>query len=290
MYQYCPAFHGIAIRQELTEDDKRLLSRLRCKSWSCPFCASGNRNRWRAFLLDVLPSISEVWSFHTLTLPSWVRANKEYSSEDRTIASLSLIRANWDKIMKRIKRQLGSNVQYFRVFEKHLDGCLHVHFLLSHWIPEVGDCGEQLELRFVDKGDESYYYWPFLKTIAPECGFGYISSSENIYIDPKKTVGYVTKYMTKEDFDINQMLSKYRIRRFQSSQGIGSQEKWGQTEDFWEVRSFIDSGMISQQNYHDNNIGLDISQSMLGKMGEYPPNIQYQKAQEEQKRRNSLKD
>lgn len=287
--QYCPAFHGIAVRGELDSEGKKLLSRLRCKSWSCSFCASGNRSRWQAFLLDVLPAISEVWSFHTLTLPAWVRENKEYSDEDRTLASLSLIRANWDKLMKRLKRQLG-NVQYFRVFEKHGDGVLHVHFLLSHWIPEG-------ELKVThgsynpksDTWNNHYCYWRWLKDNAPECGFGFMTSSENLR-DPKAGVGYTTKYMTKEDYFLSDMLTKYRIRRFQSSQGIGSQEAWGKTEDFWEVRTFVDRGMISALPYHDLNIKMDIRESMLGASGEYPPSKQYEKAGEEQKRRKSLKD
>lgn len=286
--QYCPAFNGIAVRAELTDDDKKLLSRLRCKSWSCPYCASGNRKRWQAFLLEVLPAISEVWSFHTVTLPAWVRETPEYSEEDRTIASLTLIRANWDKLMKRIKRQLGT-VQYFRCFEMHKDGVLHVHFLLSHWIPDLDDYGSPLELRFVDKGKKSYSYWPFLKQAVAETGFGYMTSSENLYI-ATKAVGYVTKYMTKEDFFYSNMLSKYRIRRFQSSQGIGSQEEWGKSDDFWEVRTFIDEPMINQQTYHDLNLKTDITKGMLGKMGEYPTNAQYEKSSEEQKRRKKLKD
>lgn len=287
MLQYCPAFHGIALKGELDENGKKLLSRLRCKSWSCSFCASGNKNRWQAFLLDVLPAISEVWSFHTLTLPDWVRKNKEFSDEDRTLASLSLIRANWDKLMKRLKRQLGS-IQYFRVFEKHSDGVLHVHFLVSHWIPEN-------ELHFVKpyvdrKGKEqgNYWYWRWLKDNVPECGFGVMTSSENLN-DPKAGVGYTTKYMTKEDYFLSDMLAKYKIRRLQSSQGIGSQEEWGKSEDFWEVRSFIDEHMVSAQEYHDLNVKMDVRKSMLGNQGEYPPVSQYEKASEEQKRRKSLK-
>lgn len=289
MANYCPAFQAIAIRSELDENDKKLLSRLRCKSWSCPFCASGNRKRWQAYLLDVLPSVSEIWSFHTLTLPSWIRERGGFTDEDRTLASLSLIRANWDKLMKRLKRQLGANVQYFRVFEKHLDGVLHVHFLLSHWIPE-----DELKTTHgsynvkKDTWNNHYSYWRWLKDNAPECGFGFMTSSENLTI-AEAAVGYVTKYMTKEDIDINSMLSKYRIRRFQSSQGLGSQEQWGKTEDFWEIRSFIDEGMMRNQTYHDLNLNIDVHRGMLGGMGEYPPTEQYNESDRERERRKSLR-
>lgn len=287
MALYCPAFHGIAVKGELDEDGKKLLSRLRCKSWSCSFCASGNKARWQAFLLDVLPAVSEVWSFHTLTLPDWVRKNKDFSDEDRTLASLGLIRANWDKLMKRLKRQLGS-VQYFRVFEKHADGCLHVHFLVSHWMPDD-------ELHYVEpytdkqnKPQGDYTYWRWMKDNAPQCGFGFMTSCENLR-DPKAGVGYTTKYMTKEDYFLGDMLSKYRIRRLQSSQGIGSQEDWGKSEDFWEIRSFIDVGMIADQKHHDLNLKMDVVTGMAGESGEYPPSKQYKAASLEVIRRRSLK-
>lgn len=282
MHLFCPAFNGIAVKGELTEDDKKLLTRLRCKSWSCSFCAVGNRKRWTAFLLDVLPAISEVWSFHTITLPSWIRSNDSYSEEDRTIASLALVRANWDKLMKRIKRQLG-NVQYFRCFELHADGVLHVHVLLSHHIPEN-------ELKTVNKGKENQYlYWRWLKDTLPECGFGYMTSSENL-VDGTKATGYVTKYMTKEDGFYSDMLSKYRVRRFQSSQGIGSQDDWGKSEDFWEMRSFIDESQLEYNVYHDLNLKRDLKRSDFGNQGEYPKVSDYVKSDEERQRRKGLID
>lgn len=283
---FCPAFSGIAIKNELDEKQQKLLSRLRCKSWSCDFCAKGNRSRWQAFLLDVLPAISEVWSFHTLTLPAWIRKRGDWTPEDRTVASLSLIRGNWDKLMKRIKRQVGA-VQYFRVFEKHGDGVLHLHFLLSHTIPHDELKKVMPKKTTQDHEPETYYYWRWLKDNAPECGFGFMTSSENL-TDPVKAVGYTTKYMTKEDIYIGDMLSKYRIRRFQSSQGIGSQEDWGRGEDFWEVRSFIEEKELDEQTYYDLNVKSVVKKSMMGNQGEYPPVQQYMESDEERSKRKGV--
>lgn len=285
---FCPAFSGIALKNELDENDRKLLSRLRCKSWSCDFCAKGNRLRWQAFLLDVLPAISEVWSFHTLTLPAWVRKRADWTPEDRTIASLALIRGNWDKFMKRLKRQLGA-VQYFRVFEKHGDGVLHLHFLLSHTIPH--DELHKVTPKKNKNGEtpEPYYYWRWLKDTAPECGFGFMTSSENL-VDPQKAVGYTTKYMTKEDFYIGNMLSKYRVRRFQSSQGIGSQDDWGKTDDFWEVKSFVNEDEIEKQKYYDLNLKTIITKPLLEGGDVYPPVSQYQASDKEREQRKNLKE
>lgn len=223
-----------------------------------------------------------------MTLPAWVRKRQDWEPEDRTIASLSLIRGNWDKLMKRIKRQLGA-VQYFRVFEKHGDGVLHVHFLLSHTIPH--DELKKVTPKKKKDGTQNdpYYYWRWLKDNAPECGFGVMTSSENL-VDPQKAVGYTTKYMTKEDFYIGDMLSKYRVRRFQSSQGIGSQDDWGRGDDFWEVRSFIDSDMIAKDDYFDLNLKMAVKPSMLGSQDEYPPLKEYVESEEERQKRKRLND
>jgi len=234
--------------------------------------------------LDVLPSVSEVWSFHTLTLPAWVRGSKELSPEDRTLASLSLIRANWDKLMKRLKRQVGA-VQYFRVFEKHGDGVIHVHFLISHWIPQ----DELHQVKSKKKKPDGtpvleYWYWRWLKDNAPACGFGYMTSSENL-LDPKAGVGYTTKYMTKEDGFLSDMLTKYRVRRFQSSQGIGSQDKWGKSEDEWEIGSFVMGYEMNEIKHHDLNLKKDITKAMRGTSGEYPPIEEYHKSEAERKSR-----
>lgn len=283
---FCPAFSGIAVKNELDEQGRKLLSRLRCKSWSCDYCAKGNRARWQAFLLDVLPAISEVWSFHTVTLPDWVRKRDDWTAEDRTIASLALIRGNWDKLMKRLKRQLGA-VQYFRVFEKHGDGTLHLHFLVSHTIPKTELHKVTPKKRKDGTLPEPYYYWRWLKDNAPECGFGYMTSSENL-VDPQKAVGYTTKYMTKEDLYIGEMLSKYRVRRFQSSQGIGSQDDWGRGEDFWDIHTFVEKEDIENESYYDLNLKSIILESMLGNQGEYPPVSEYNLSDEERKRRKGL--
>lgn len=280
MQQFCPAFNSIAIRKELDTEGRKLLSRTRCKSWNCTFCAELNRRRWRAFLLDVLPAISEIWSFHTVTMPSWIRKQKDWTDDDRTIASLSLIRANWDKLMKRLKRQAGA-VQYFRVFEQHTDGTLHVHILISMHVPES-------ELHTVKKGKKEYSYWRWLKDAAPECGFGYMTASENLK-EAAAASSYATKYMTKEDLDYSEMLSKYRIRRFQSSQGIGAQSKWGKDDSAWLVKSFIDESELFGQTWYDLNLKKALKRRDFGNQKEYPPVAQYEASQAEQERRKQAK-
>lgn len=268
--RYCPAFSGIAL-SEKNEDEIKMLSRLRCKSWACPYCARGNRTRWRAFLLDVLPSVSEVWSFHTITCPDWIHKAKSYDESDRTLASLQHIQKNWDKFSKQMKRQLGA-YEYLRVFEKHESGVLHIHLLVSHWIPEK-------EIKTANKGKENEYkYWRWLKDTLPAYGFGKMTSSENID-QTTSAAGYVTKYMTKEEDYLVKMISKYRVRRLQTSRGIGSQEAWGKSDLFWEVRTFIDRthGTVLDINM---NKEITITDDSL-----YPSPDDYRKSHEEGLRR-----
>lgn len=279
MHAYCPAFMSIAIRSKPNDEQKILLSRTRCKSWACPFCANQNKARWQAFLLYTLPAISQTWSFHTITLPSSVRGNANYSPEDRTLASLARIRANWEKLIKRMKRYLGK-FQYFRVFERHADGALHIHMLIDMWIAPS-------QLRKVENEKQRYIYWKWLKEEAPQCGFGYMTSSENL-LDEKRGVAYTTKYMVKEDLEYSKMLTKYHIRRFQASQGIGSQEDWGRDNEAWYIRSFVDAPMLRAASYYDCNISQDINPIMVDDMGVYPPLEQYAQSELEQKRRKEL--
>lgn len=280
MQSFCPAFNSIAIRRELDNEGRKLLSRTRCKSWSCSFCAELNRRRWRAFLLDVLPAISELWSFHTVTMPAWIRKQADLSDDDRTLASLAHIRANWDKLMKRIKRYAG-NVQYFRVFEQHTDGTLHVHILLSMHIAKS-------ELHTVKKGKKRYTYWRWLKDNAPACGFGYMTASENLE-EAAAASGYATKYMTKEDLSLGEMLSKYRIRRFQSSQGIGAQSQWGKDDSAWLIKSFIDESDLFGQTWYDLNLRKSLKKADFGSQKEYPKLSEYEASQKEQERRKQAK-
>lgn len=280
MELFCPAFNSIAIREKLDKEGKKLLSRTRCKSWNCTFCAHANRRRWRAFLLDVLPAISELWSFHTITLPDWIRKKEGFSEDDRTLASLSLIRANWDKLMKRLKRYYPQ-VQYFRCFERHGDGTLHIHLLLSAHI-------DISELNHVKNEKEDYWYWRWIKDNAPSCGFGYITSSENL-ISAGGASNYATKYMTKEDIEYSEMLQKYRIRRFQSSQGIGAQSAWGKDDSAWQVRTFIDESWLYEQVVRDLNLKRDLTHKDFGSMREYPKNAEYEASTIEQNKRKEIK-
>lgn len=168
-----------------------------------------------------MKKISEIggaWSFWTITMPSWI--HKASTEEKRAKLSLLRIRANWDKFMKFMKRKFGG-FQYVRVFETHSSGALHIHFLASFHV-EDGD------YKAVSKADKiEYHYCDSIKdSVKTTYNFGFMHSVENLPIgDFAKTVGYVTKYMTKEDDFVTKYLSKTRVRRIQTSRKIGAVPK-----------------------------------------------------------------
>lgn len=165
-----------------------------------------------------ISEISGAWSFWTITMPSHL--HRLETPEKRAKFSLLRIRSNWDRFMKYMKRKYGK-FQYVRVFETHESGCLHIHFLASFHVPKE-------DYRTANVGTkEEYGYSSDLKdAIFLVYNFGKMHSVQNLpENDFARTVGYVTKYMTKEDDFVSKYLSTTRVRRIQSSQGIGAVPK-----------------------------------------------------------------
>lgn len=215
----CPRFHNVATTViDANGKEKRLLIRLGCKQWQCPVCYKRNRDLWRHHLMNKIAGLGGAWSFWTITMPPFLH---KLSTEDaRAKMSLIRIRANWDKFMKFMKRKYGK-FEYVRVFETHESGCLHIHFLASFHVPDD-------DYKTVYRGDKKdYSYCASLKdTIWTVYNFGYMHSVENLPEgDFARTVGYVTKYMTKEDDFVTKYLGKMRVRRIQTSRKIGAVPK-----------------------------------------------------------------
>jgi len=181
-----------------------------------------------------MKKVSEIggaWSFWTITMPSFI--HKASTDEKRAKLSLLRIRANWDKFMKYLKRKYGK-FQYIRVFETHESGCLHIHFLASFIVPE-----DDYKTAHKNTPKEYSYSAQMKDVIKVNYNFGEMHSVINLSDgDFAKTVGYVTKYMTKEDDFVSKYLSKTRVRRIQTSRGIGAVPK-GKSEYEWSIVSGV---------------------------------------------------
>lgn len=227
MTNFCENFKGIAVSDN---ESALLVARLRCKQWDCEYCASKNRQIWRAHLLDYAVNNPAEWSFLTVTATS--EAHKSGTT-------LEQICANWDKLMKRLKRAWGK-FEYVRVYERHKSGEFHAHMLINI-LPE--DCWSGRVWKTVKRGDRPRYFGTHYKTLkeaCEDCDMGFmvdytplIDRREKRAFLPHHAVGYVTKYMTKS---VGGGMPK-GTRRIQTSRAISAPADTPVNE--WRIKSGI---------------------------------------------------
>lgn len=155
------------------------------------------------------------WSFFTVTVA--LKDFDSLSEETRAKKSAYIFKMNSDKLMKRLKREYG-NFQYIRVLEQCENGQLHAHFLATLKFTDI-----KMEHRSDGK---EVSISPILKAHLTACGFGWVSHAENLQDkdgllwSAKRSVSYVTKYMTKETGEFNEYRSGLHVRKIQTSRGI----------------------------------------------------------------------
>lgn len=205
-----------------------LIARLRCKQWSCEYCAAKNQAIWRGFLHRKLPEISQNWYLMTLTAHSRQRSHFE---------SYKNLQHGIDVMMKRMRR-VWKTLQYVRVYEKHpTSEALHCHFIISdltrfvvHGVYKNSVSG------FIGVLERPYREgcWSlstYVKNAAHAAKMGYIADIKPI--DNLWTVWYITKYLTKaaQEIDIG------GLRHVQTTQGIGSPHSDSAYD--WTVSNFV---------------------------------------------------
>jgi len=242
--EFCPRYPRVAWSREVKPDAKKdsygttapnvagrktvLFTRLRCKQWSCPYCAAKNQAIWRAFLYAKMPEVAEDWWFMTLTAHSRMR------SQD---ASYKNLQRGIDVMMKRVRRVFGQ-VDYVRVFEKHpTSEALHAHLVISNLSPfVVPGCHKNLQPGYLATTTRSGHtgVWSirtWVKKTAQECQIGYqadIAPLQNSY-----SVNYATKYLTKaaQEIDIK------GLRHVQTTRRIGSPSS--ESGRVWQVGDYV---------------------------------------------------
>lgn len=259
----CERYNGIAVAQD---GDTRKVAQLRCKQWHCPYCARKNAEQWRAAIIDYVNNSNHHWSFLTLTLADWVhKMHKDHVYD----TGVHFIRVHWDRLMKRLKRWLGK-FQYVRILESHKSGVIHVHLLVSTWIPD-----SYLVVR--DDGSK-YNRSAILEAHLKDCGFGYIHDARNLE-SPKtgnkyhagSVAAYVTKYMTKDLAKHDSERKKRRVNKIQTSRGIKRVNLDKQLS--WQLKSgvYLDEFLNSPYQYHDVTTGSLITLDHFRGGVVYPP-------------------
>lgn len=208
---FCPNYSASFVAKEGKDN---LVFKSRCKQWSCPYCAKVNQRIWRARIMGEVESTPDCkeWFFWTLTL-----SPKEHKG---TMVSSALVwRDVWDKLMKRVKRDLGK-MRYVRVFEPHKSGILHVHMLADKSYDDVVVVEE-------DDGRDNHVSEKMLKHLL-ELGLGVRHDIRPIvtynFDDnglARNVSAYVTKYLTKDIQSLARSVLKdnglNRIRVIQTS-------------------------------------------------------------------------
>jgi len=225
--EYCPNLKMIAIA-DTPRNGQRAFVRLRCKMWTCEYCAAINRIQWRAKLIHHIHATQGDWSWFTLTAHRYARGEQK---------SLNNLRGAWDSLMKRMKRKYG-NFSYARIYEKHQDGSYHIHAISSFAFQDILWRTDSIT------GDKTSYSRG-LKKIAEQLSLGYYTHAANIEtgeLHSGYVASYITKYIVKLTPEIKSEFG--RVRHIQTSQN-------------WIVKEFKteDSWQLSHGIYYDDIIG-----------------------------------
>jgi hypothetical protein len=260
---FCERYSFVAWARNPETRGQVLFTRLRCKQWSCEYCAKKNQSIWRAFLYERLFQVSDNWWFMTLTAHSRMRS---------TEASYKNLAHGIDVLMKRVRRVFGK-VEYVRVYEKHpTSQALHAHLLISGLSPfVVPGCNRNLQSCFlpvlVRQGHTGVWaVRTWLKKAAQECQIGYqaqVEAVENNY-----SVHYVTKYLSKAC----QQIDVKGLRHVQTSRGIGSPETASLLS--WKVGSYITArDFEAGESVLDLQTGEALPDEYWSGFDHYPPEM-----------------
>lgn len=212
---FCRKFSGRVVSGE----NHAIQHRLRCKMWSCAYCAVVNAKIWRTRLLKsavqmMVDNPDTKFAFVTITLPA-----KYHKTDAQTVEHASkFIQKNWDALSKRLKRWLGQ-YQYVRVLESHKDGTLHIHVLITAHIPDV-----IYKMSGRGKNRKRVGNSQVLRGHLEDVGFGYIhdvknleNRGENPTASALGIIGYVTKYISKSLPIHDAVQRKIRLRKILTS-------------------------------------------------------------------------
>lgn len=172
---YCKNFK--AMLKSRDSAGNTLITRTRCKQWTCSYCSQINRKQWNARLIDFVNKKGGDWGWFTLTAHGQKRSPK---------ASLDNLRSCWDKFIKRLKRKYGK-FDYCRVYEPHKDGAYHLHCIVSFHFDDLRERK--------GKDNKTVTYSKQIASIAKKFGIGWYTHADNIA--PDKHGGYVASYITK---------------------------------------------------------------------------------------------
>jgi len=187
--------------------------------------------------------------------------------------SLQNIRKKIDRLIKRVKRVWGNDIEYVRVFEPHpTSKAIHVHFIISGLTPfVVPGCSSKLRPMAVGvisrkghRGTWAAQTW--FKMVCHELKMGYMANVKRLIGNAENTAFYITKYATKDQGGIH---VRY-LRHIQVTQGVGKPQ-FDDTYD-WTPVNYITPYTFTEANTKitDLDTGLIIDNNYWETKGFYP--------------------
>lgn len=205
--EHCPNFSGYLVGRGIAPSvsGKALLVRMRCRNWSCEFCAEKNRSIWRARIIR--STQSGEWFMMTITAsakdrtPKGSLRNLQYGWAKKELNWFNFITREW--VVSRglygfmHDQNPDSPFDYVKVFEPHKNGAIHAHFLTNYHFIDYRHPRETK--KFSPKGKRIPLYGSrALKDASVYFGMGFEVQTRHIGDNAGLAASYVTKYLTKE--------------------------------------------------------------------------------------------
>ena len=226
--RFCPNMRLIMIAEHANNPKVIDMVHVRCKQWSCEYCAKANATAWRNHLLTRLArhGFREAqWCLITITAHS--NAHKA-----GPIYTLKNLQRGWGRMYHRLRRWNGGAFEYVRIFEKHTlgrYGGYHMHILAScgdAWVYHRSEMEKVyareeralklgLKPRKRLKKEKTPDRW--LKDNSKNLGMGEQCDFSYVGRTTAGTARYATKYISKQ---IEIIEFPKHMRRIQASRGM----------------------------------------------------------------------
>lgn len=246
--------------------DRLTIARLRCKQWTCEFCAERNMKAWRRHLLERFQGDlkGKSWCFVTLTAPPEMHGYPEKSVEMFQVA--------WKRLYDLLRRHIGEKLSYVYMYEAHKSGTYHMHALIS--------CGAYYDIEplvYVWKNPMDHHtLHRWLQDTMPKLKAGWKCDIRRIYSryglsDGVSAVLYSIKYFAKSK---DWKRFKKHARRIGVTQDIGGLPKTPKTAFSWVPMPWLRKEEYDRENeVYDLSIRREVTPADF-EMGFYPPNNQ----------------
>lgn len=260
MQSYCKHFKALAATNPTDAPNDAWVMQLRCKQWSCDYCAKKNKSIWRAHIIDRINKLAGDWIFITFTA---------HRNAHKVAKTLQNLKRGWKILYDRLRRHFkGQKLEYIMLYEAHKpDGQIaqnktryHVHAVVRATV--AGD-------NVYDRRQKRYYHpetTRWLKDNSASVGCGHQAHAAKIENSHGGMVAaYITKYMTKNAQDFGDFPP--RMRRIVVSRGVGS-PKAPKSPEKWQIWGGVYPRDVAE---HDHVINITTGEIVTADYFKYAP-------------------